>query len=90
MLCITDGTAQDFLDPTRPVNFKIYAGWPAGRPVSDRPGRPVFVEGFCSLFHASNEKFSKGGGVIGKVLNLWLRTRVSEKKRKKILPVLQK
>ena len=21
-----DGTGQDFLDPTRPVNFKIYAG----------------------------------------------------------------
>ena len=22
-----DGTGQDFLDPTRPVNFKIIAGW---------------------------------------------------------------
>ena len=24
-LCIRDGTGQDFLDPTRPVNFKIIA-----------------------------------------------------------------
>ena len=23
---LRDGTGQDFLDPTRPVNFKIYAG----------------------------------------------------------------
>ena len=33
---------------TRPVNFKIYAGWPparpAGRPVSDRPGRSFFLQ----------------------------------------------
>ena len=34
-----DGTGQDFLDPNRLVNFKIIAG----RPVSDRPGRPVFL-----------------------------------------------
>ena len=43
----------------RPVNFKIYAGRPAGQlgPV-DR----FFTEGFCSLLNASNEKFSKGMG----------------------------
>ena len=27
----------------RPVNFKIYVDWPAGRPVFDRAGRPVFL-----------------------------------------------
>ena len=26
IICIKDGTGQDFLDPTRPVNFKIIAG----------------------------------------------------------------
>ena len=31
---------------TRPVNFKIIAGWPAGRPVFDRPGQPVFCRRF--------------------------------------------
>ena len=31
---------------TRPVNFKIIAGWPAGRPVSDRPGQLVFCRRF--------------------------------------------
>ena len=56
---IRDGTGQDFLDPTRPVNFKIIVGWPAGR--------PVFTEGFCSLFNVSNEKFLKWGG-MGDVL----------------------
>ena len=30
---VKDGTSQDFLDPTRLVNFKIYAGWPAGHSV---------------------------------------------------------
>ena len=44
------------------VNFKIYPDLPAGRPVSDRRGRLVFfTKGFCLLFNASNEKFSKGG-----------------------------
>ena len=46
-----DGTGQDFLDPTRPVNFKIIAG-----------RLFFFTEGFCSLFIVSNKKFSKGGG----------------------------
>ena len=57
-----DGTSQDFLDPTRPVNFKIYAG------------RPVFTEDFCALFNASNEKFLKGEGqawVRCQNLRLW-------------------
>ena len=31
---------------TLPVNFKNYAGWPAGRPVSDWPGRPFFYRRF--------------------------------------------
>ena len=44
---------------TPPVNFKIYAGLPPGRPVSDR----FFAEDFCSLFNASNEKFLKGGAM---------------------------
>ena len=26
VICPRDGTGQDFLDPTRPVNFKIIAG----------------------------------------------------------------
>ena len=65
-LKLRDGTGKDFLDPTRPVNFKIIAG----RPVSDRPGRPFFfTECFCSLLNVSNEKFAKGGGGdMGKVL----------------------
>ena len=50
VLHIRDGTGQDFLDPTRPVNFKIIAGF--------------FTEGFCSLFNVSNEKFSKGGAWV--------------------------
>ena len=68
--CVRDETGQDFLDPTRPVNFKIIAGWPAGRPVSDRVGRPVsdragrpvflpkvFVH--CSMYHMKS--FQKKG-----------------------------
>ena len=59
-----DGTGQDFLDPTRPINFKIIAG----RPVSDRPGQPCFfTEDFSSLFNVFNKKFSKEGG-MGEVL----------------------
>ena len=54
MIQYRDGIGQDFLNPPRPVNFKIYAG-----------GR-FFIEGFCSLFNASNEKFSEGG--MGEVL----------------------
>ena len=37
---IRNGIDQDFLDPTRPVNFKIYAG----RSVSVRLGRPVILQ----------------------------------------------
>ena len=54
-------TVRIFL--TRPVNFKIYAGGPAGRTDSDRPGRlvilrKVFVH--CSMYLIKN--FRKGGG----------------------------
>ena len=53
-----DGTGQDFLNPTRPVNFKIIAGWP----VSDRPGRPVFLpKVHCSMYQMKN--FQKRGGM---------------------------
>ena len=54
---LRDGTGQDFLDPTRPVNFKIIAGRPAGRPVSDRPGRPVLLQKVflhCSMYLMKN------------------------------------
>ena len=66
MAYIRDGIGQDFLDPTRPVNFKIIAGWPAGRPVSDRPGRPVFLQKVfvhCSMYLMKN--FQKGGRGMG-------------------------
>ena len=49
---------------TGPVNFKIYAGWPACRPVSERPGRP-FTEGFCSMHVIKS--FQNWGG-MNKVL----------------------
>ena len=63
---IRDGTGQDFFDPTRPVNFKIIAGWPAsrpaGQPVSDRPGRPVFlVKVFLHYSMYLKKNFWKGG-----------------------------
>ena len=43
---IRNGTGQDFLDPTQPVNFKIITGWPAGRPVCDRPVDRFFCRRF--------------------------------------------
>ena len=60
-----DGTGQDFLDPTRPVNFKTIAGWPAGRSTGFWPAQSTgfFTEGFSSLFDVFNEKFSKGGDI---------------------------
>ena len=64
---------------TRPVNFKIYAGRPAGWPVSDRPGRPFFF----SLSNASNEKISKRGST-GEVLKFVTRDGVLRKKNAKI------
>ena len=51
-----NGTNQDFLNPTRPVNFKIIAG------------RPVFLQEVfvpCSMYVI--KKFQKGGG-MGEVL----------------------
>ena len=53
---------------TRPVNFKIIAGWPAGQPVSDRPGRPVFLQKVfvhCSMYVM--KIFQKRGG-MGEIL----------------------
>ena len=66
--CNRDGTGQNFLDPTRPVNFKIIAGWPAGRPagwpVSDRPGRPFFLRKvFLHYSMYLMKNFQKGGGM---------------------------
>ena len=88
--CIRDGTGQDFLDPTRPVNFKIIAGWPTGRsvsdrpgrPVSDRPGRPVFLRkvfAHCLMYLMTN--FQKGGGAGVKICDFW---QESQKKTQKI------
>ena len=54
--CIRDGTGQDFLDPTRPVNFKIIAGWLAGRPVFSQK---IFVH--CSMYLIEN--FQRGAWV---------------------------
>ena len=52
---IRDGTGPDFLDPTDIFqNLRRATGF--------------FTEGFCSLFNASKEKFSKRGG-HGEVLN---------------------
>ena len=62
------GTGQDFFDPTRLVNLKIYAGRPAGVLVSDRPGRAVFLQKV--FFHCSMhlmKSFRKARG-IGEVL----------------------
>ena len=50
---------------TRPVNFKIIAG----RPVSDRPGRPVFYRRFLFTVQCIQRKiFKNGGGGMGEVL----------------------
>ena len=57
-----NGTGQNYLDPTRPVNFKIFLTGQVDL---------FFTEGFCSLLNAFNQKFSKGGGgAIGEVLKL--------------------
>ena len=76
---VRDGTGQDFLDPTRTVNLKIIAG----RPVSDRPGRPVFLQKVfvpCSMYLMKN--FQKGGG-MGEVLKfVTLDGGIRKKKRK--------
>ena len=42
---------------TQPINFKIYAGWPANRSVSKRPGRPFFSQKIfvhCSMYLMKN------------------------------------
>ena len=65
--------------PTRPVNFKIMAG----RPVSDRPGRPVFLQEVfvhCSMYLTKN--FQTGGG-MGEVLKFVTLDGGLRKKRKK-------
>ena len=77
-----DGTGQDFLDPTRPVNFKIIAGWPAR-------STGYFTEGFSSLFNVFKEKFSKGGHGWGvKICNFGRGSQ--KKKRKKSFAVFAK
>ena len=84
-LLLKHGTGQDFLDPIRPVNFKIYASRPPCRPIFDRPGRLVFVH--CSM-HLMKifQKGSHGRGV--KICDFG---RVSLKKmQKKFLRFLQK
>ena len=66
---------------TRRVNFKIIAGLP----VSDRPGRPVFLQKVfvhCSTYLMQN--FQKGGG-MGEVLKFVTLDRFSEKKNAKKL-----
>ena len=77
--CIRDGTDQDFLDPIGKFqNLRRLIGfWPAR-------STAFFTEGFCSLFNASSQKFLKRG-TMGKGLNLWLRTGVSEKHGEKFL-----
>ena len=58
---------QDFLDPTG--KFQNLCRLTGRSTVSDWPGRLYFfTKGFCSLFNASNEKFSKRGGTMGEVL----------------------
>ena len=54
---------------TRPVNFKIYAGWPAGRPadqpVSDQSGWPGFSQKvfvYSSMHLLKNFKKGRGHG----------------------------
>ena len=69
---------------TRPVNFKIIAGWPASRLVSNRPGRPVFLQKVfvhCSMYLMKN--FQKGG--MGEVLKFVTLDGGIRKKAKKIV-----
>ena len=76
---------------TRPVNFKISAGWPAVRPVSDRPGRPVFLQKVFvhwSMYLMKN--FQKGGGHGWGVKICDSGQGSQKKKSKKILRFLQK
>ena len=50
-----NGTGQNFLDPTGKFqNLRRLTG----------PVDRFFTEDFCSLFSASNEKFSKGGAWV--------------------------
>ena len=70
---------------TRPVNFKIYAG----RPVSDRPGRPVFLQKI--FVHSSMrliKNFKRGG--MGEVLKFVIPDGGLRKKRKKIVCIFCK
>ena len=70
--------------PTRLVNFKIMAG----RPVSDRPSRPVFLQKVfvrCSMYLTKN--FQKGG--MGEVLKFVTLDGGLRKKLKKVLFFLQ-
>ena len=57
---------------TRPVSFKIYAGWPPGRraslPVSDHPSRPVFYRRFLFTVQCIQWKIFKSGLGMGEVL----------------------
>ena len=73
---------------TRPVNFKLIAGWP----VSDRPGRPVFLQKVfvhCSMYLMKNFQKGRGRG-MGEVLKFVTLDGDLRKKGKNFLRFLQK
>ena len=90
-----DGTGQDFLDPTQPVNSKIYAGWPGFLLVH---GRPVFLQKVfvhCSMHLMKN--FRKGRAklklikmAMGEMLNFVTLNGGLRKKTQKIFCVFCK
>ena len=54
------GTDQDFFDPTRPVNFKIYAGLTGQSICFDRSGQLVFLRKvFVHCLMHLQKKFQK-------------------------------
>ena len=59
MTCSRDGTGHDFLDPTGKFqNIRRLTGrFTGGQPISDRPGRPVFLQKvfvYCSMHLMKN------------------------------------
>ena len=71
-----DGTGQDFLDPTRPVNFKLIAG------------RPVFSQKVFLHYSMYLMKNFQKGGSMGEVLKFVTLDGGLRKKRKKFLRFL--
>ena len=70
-----------FIDPTGKFqNHRRLTGRSTG----------FFVEGFCSRFNVSNEKFSKGVGMGEMLKFVTLNGGFRKKKRKKIFRFLQK